>query len=562
MEEAQKPSSAGPEGPAEAPAVRSAALSGDVAAGSRAHPLARHLYGVLRDRSVEDMVLVLNALDRRLGTGMSTDKQEVAYQALKVFVDTEGRFPAANQWDYWRNAADDCKHLPSATFVRNAFGDWPAARAAFESAPQFDIFARRLVANGDEFEELSVLVALVHAFAQTRTEDRLFREDFFAYLKTEAPRDAGFEVWPRDWQPFRRHGFTEWHSLLRTCGLEQRVGRRGGRPVVPAPAHTQNEQPAESDLLRLVETWAETVDGPLLQADFLAWWRSAELATSGPLFGVRASWTHFRAFFKTWSAVLDAVGMSDRAAVHFTESRQPGRRNDGSPRKGTTVTHRSSPEPLAAAEVRQRAVDAELDNYLFAECLRLADALDADDKDASFAWARLAAEKFGAAMSYPQYDGWRFDMQARASEAGFGRLPIPHSKTLKDRVESRSWFDVKVRAAIPGAAELAKDRKDRRGYPREAVIDAVQAAMYRHGHGLTSTQYEEFYDSELARRRKQEMQPRMPNVKLVRETIGGPNHLWEVVVETVLRERPGLRHLPTAAPDDPASTDNDAQEAA
>jgi hypothetical protein len=515
----------------------------DATVEERAHPLARHLYAVLRDRSVEDMFLVLNAADRRLGTGEATEKQELAFQALKLFVDEEGRFPASGEWDKWRRS-NGREQLPSATFVRNAFGDWPTARAAFESAPALNVFGRRLVTNGVGFDDLSELVALTHAFAASRDDTGpLFREDFSAWLKTDGPRQAGFQKWPTDWQPFRRNGFAKWETLLRTCGLEHRLGRKGARGFIAAPPKSATAQPAETDLLVLVETWADTVTGPLLQSDFLVWWRQVQLAGTHPLAGVKPSWRHFRAFFSLWGDVLDAIGMADRAATHFAPSRAPGGRNDGSARKGTTVTRQSTPDPLPHDEIRARATDEDLDDELFQEAVELARTVPAGDDDALFAWALLASRKFGAAMSYPQYDGWRFLMQERAARAGLGALRIPHSKTLKDRVEGRSWFDVKVRARIPGAEELARDRKNRRGYPRRTVVDTVAAAMYRHGPALRPSQYEDYYRKELAERREHEPNPRLPNIKHVRETLAPDNHDWDVVVETVLRERPSLRTL-------------------
>jgi hypothetical protein len=63
---------------------------------------ARFVFNQVRDRSIEDLMLVFCGTDQRLDRCLTTVKQEQAYQCLKVYIDAEGSFPAAGAWDAWR----------------------------------------------------------------------------------------------------------------------------------------------------------------------------------------------------------------------------------------------------------------------------------------------------------------------------------------------------------------------------------------------------------------------------------------------------------------------------
>lgn len=160
----------------------------------RAHPLAKALYDALRDRSREDKVLVLRALERRAAPHTMPDKQERAYHALAEFVEEEGRFPASDEWESWRKQTDGTgmrANLPSATFVRNAFGDWRSARAAFAgaAAPMPDVLVRRLTARGPSFDDAELL-EVVRIWARMQT-GQLAQSDFEAWL-ARPRRQASF----------------------------------------------------------------------------------------------------------------------------------------------------------------------------------------------------------------------------------------------------------------------------------------------------------------------------------------------------------------------------------
>src|SRR5438128_2621572 len=101
----------------------------NMATRERAHPLARRSWSMLRDRSEADRRLVFNALQRRLGTGATHEKQEIALYALHRWMERTGagRAPSRRQYDAFRDDQDDPAAWPSATLIRNAFGGWEAA---------------------------------------------------------------------------------------------------------------------------------------------------------------------------------------------------------------------------------------------------------------------------------------------------------------------------------------------------------------------------------------------------------------------------------------------------
>ena len=194
-----------------------------------AHPLAAWAWAVLGNiRSVADKMLVLNACDRRLGRGSTSEKQEQAYNAVALFVADVGHVPHATEWDAWRVGSTERRGLPSASFIRNAFGGWAGLRASFETVPEVDVLSTRLTARGPSFatdEHAAVLAAWAAA-----TEGPLRWEGLLAWLKADGPAEAGISRAPREVQTLMR-GYRSFEVMLEAAGLGDRsVAELGRRP--------------------------------------------------------------------------------------------------------------------------------------------------------------------------------------------------------------------------------------------------------------------------------------------------------------------------------------------
>ncbi len=319
-----------------------------------------------------------------------------------------------------------------------------------------------------------------------------------AWLSSEEPSAAGLGRVPRHTLTFRRFGtFSE---LLHAAGLAHRA---------PAPARpTRSYGPsARKTLLVELRAWAEREPDGLFQCDFVRHWAQLDLSSHDELAGVRPCPDALRAILGTWDTALAAAELSQRGARS-----RPG---------GLLPTRPVLPRPAPRVE--------------------------GDNFTVLGAWVRLAAEEdgFGASMSYPQYDQWRKRRLEAAARDGRPLEAIPSSGKLKDAAGG-SWYTVKVLAHVPGAEQFAAERRHRRGYARDTVVDAVAAAVFDLTDLLASpallgvSQYVRWRSAALARQRAARQAVRFPDVDVVRRTLGGPDRSWEVAIRTVLDERPSL----------------------
>jgi hypothetical protein len=76
-----------------------ASVAGNPASTGAAHPLARAMWAILRDRSVADKALVLAACERRLAPPDMTQKEERSYFAVARFVEEHVNVPHAGDYD-------------------------------------------------------------------------------------------------------------------------------------------------------------------------------------------------------------------------------------------------------------------------------------------------------------------------------------------------------------------------------------------------------------------------------------------------------------------------------
>lgn len=473
-------------------------------ASTRAHPLARELYGILRDRSVEDKVLVLNALDRRFKRPDMTEKQERAFLALSEFVQREGRFPAADEWDRWRHGPEaPSLNLPSATFIRNAFGSWRAARAEFmgSTASPVDVLARRLTAHGPAFADNDVL-HIVRVWAAT-TAGPLVQTRFVEWLRDDAAvRASGLTRVPSGIEPFRR--FAKWPALLRAAGLADRIATRAPSSATTAKVRTARRGAIhDDDLLFLVRKWAATVEGgrALRRGDFLAWGESEFLAERPELDGVAGQWQHYREAFGDWPRVLRAAGLADRAPGAITIEEEVAR--------GEAVM------PAEYSAIR----------------------VETSDPEALLVFVREAGEELGPTMTAADYNRWRYKRRAEVARSGLPVPAIPHSKTPVRLFGG--WPAAKVRAGVLAVEDVPAGRAGR-AYPRKDLVECVASAIRAFGPDVGSAEFSRWRRAEMHQHRH-DRNFRLPYIDSLRDHLGGPEREWRVVVETVLAECPGLR---------------------
>jgi hypothetical protein len=151
-----------------------------------AHPLAAFLWSVLRDRSEADRRLVYEAARRRLGHRDTTEKQDLALEALHGWmrINESVHAPSRRQYDAFRNGLPERTLWPSATVIKNAFGGWSKAAAAADGRPEPDCTSRRLISNGRAVDREQTVAALREWEASLGDEPR--REtDYFAWARKQ-----------------------------------------------------------------------------------------------------------------------------------------------------------------------------------------------------------------------------------------------------------------------------------------------------------------------------------------------------------------------------------------
>lgn len=276
-----------------------AAIDQEVDLGRPAHPLAAWAWSVLRDRSIADKMFVLTACDRRLGRRDMPEKQERAYNAISLFVEAVGHLPHANEWDEWRRASEDRKQLPSATFIRNAFGGWGDLRACFEATPDCDVLSARLTSRGSAFTD-EELQDVLQAWA-SETDEPLTWEGLQAWLDSGGPARAGVSRAPLHVQTFTR-GRGTFADALEAAGLSH----RGTTAVQAAAWRRRPVAVLREQLLSELRCWAAVQPGLLYHADFVS--HLIQLEAGHDLAGLRDASTVLRRVLGTWDRALLAPG--------------------------------------------------------------------------------------------------------------------------------------------------------------------------------------------------------------------------------------------------------------
>lgn len=137
--------------------------------GAGLHPLARNLWGQLRDLGEVDRRFVFSALQRRLSPNVQLSNQEIAVAALQRFDAVRRRAAASTAADElpgwargtlskraynaYRDAQADRSSLPSTTLIANAFARrWGDAVAAAGLGAASDVLAGRGLARARRSE--------------------------------------------------------------------------------------------------------------------------------------------------------------------------------------------------------------------------------------------------------------------------------------------------------------------------------------------------------------------------------------------------------------------------
>ena len=294
----------------------------------KADPLTLWVWHKLRDRSVSDKSIVLNACDTRLRDArrkakhpLSLARQDQALYAISIFVRSEGHIPNGEEWDRWRHEDEAHTHLPSYSTVRKAFGSWPQMRAELEMeialghipdvssdvvpmtvgrGAGLDVTSSRLRSNGVKFSDAELLHVL-RAFASSQ-EGLLRRTDFLAWLQTQEPAQAGFNRWPLGLNPYRRFGrtFDEWLTVARIESVPAATPTTAAAAPVLHPLETTPQTPENTSAIYRPSSRPDvSVPIPRCTAkdwDTLgAWVRLAADDTSGPDMGV----TEYEQWVKT-----------------------------------------------------------------------------------------------------------------------------------------------------------------------------------------------------------------------------------------------------------------------
>lgn len=210
----------------------------------RGHPLALKLWAILRDRSDTDRRLVFDALERRLGIGETTAKQDLALRALRHWMEVHESesAPSKNAWERFRSSHADPGLLPSATLIRNAFGgSWTRAAAIAEGRPQADVGSRRLTASGRRMKRAEVIEAIRDWASTVDADQPLLQAQFLSWCREQLFDPASkYELLPTTEGPFiKLVGY--WQDVLTEIGEARRSSsawarklRAGEAAVTPA----------------------------------------------------------------------------------------------------------------------------------------------------------------------------------------------------------------------------------------------------------------------------------------------------------------------------------------
>jgi hypothetical protein len=241
----------------------------DRAAERPAHPLARELWKLLRNRSEADRRLVYEALQRRLGIGEMTAKREQAAEALRRFVSAQREArtqadppswalgePSRRRYEKFRSESPDRAEWPSVQFIRNAFsGSFSAGLEAIGEQPAVDVLSRRLTACGKHYtreEVLDVLRAWIeHVDREQGPNAALMQPDYLRWrddlLRSSAARAARYPTLPVIYNLIG-----SWPEALSTLGHQHRStpGYRPEKPRESEPAAGFDFNSAPAPMLR------------------------------------------------------------------------------------------------------------------------------------------------------------------------------------------------------------------------------------------------------------------------------------------------------------------------
>lgn len=289
----------------------------------RASVLARSLYYALKDRSVQDQVLVYRALRERLVDDVPEGARQVrALECVQTCAtEMQDPLPSKATYNHWRDhlVADRCEWL-SDKAIRNAFANsWTTMLSALGSAGQ-DAGAQRLVALRKYTP--AGLLATIAAWHDSLDDDAVSadaikQEALHAWMKErrvagdrpdlELPSDNG--IWVRH--------FGGWFEALAAAGiLSQRAGAsrstRGG--LVDDATNTQR---LLEDLVRARDDLKKVPSYTTFNA-----WVAREVNKGRErnevliLHGAPV----YRKEFGSWPRALYAAGLIDEADMHRREA--------------------------------------------------------------------------------------------------------------------------------------------------------------------------------------------------------------------------------------------------
>ena len=272
----------------------------DRAAKCPAHPLARELWKLLRNRSEADRRLVYEALQRRLGVGEMTAKREQAAEALRRFVSAQREAraetdppswalgePSCRRYDQFRSEFEDRAEWPSVQFIRNAFsGSFGAGLEAIGERPVTDVLSRRLTACGKRYtreEVLDVLRAWVeHVDREQGSNAALIQRDYLRW-RDDVLRSSTNGPARCPTLPVIHDLVGQWAEVLVALGGQHRSlpGYTPGRPRESELAASFDFSSAPAPVLRAGATSRRSHSSRSRQEGLIAWlrWVGEQLGT-------------------------------------------------------------------------------------------------------------------------------------------------------------------------------------------------------------------------------------------------------------------------------------------
>jgi hypothetical protein len=238
--------------------------------------------------------------------------------------------------------------------------------------------------------------------------------------------------------------------------------------------------------------------GPLRRDDLVAFLKSQRDENTTGLPRLPRDYYAFRRVFGSFEGFLTALGQEHRSRYATARMTAPP----------------SDPGPSRFKGMRFRGTDAE-----------------------RLEGVREAAKRYGALLSYPQYNAFRAEAVLAAGERGED-VPWPHSRTLVGKYGS--WPAVKLAARVCTEADVASGAAQNT-FSDDELVDALAQALLDYGPELTATGDYRVWRVRLQAQLASAGKPaRVPRARLLSARLGGPRRQFTDAIRTVLDRRPDV----------------------